>query len=158
MKKNGFTLIELLAVIALIAVLGAATITMFSKNTSFVSSEDLESKYRQIQRAAVVYVDLNESWLSEFTATNEIYVKLGELQNTNYVNVDTVNPKTGEKFPSSYLIKIYTAKDSSSNKPYVETCILKADNSCVANSEGKNTNCCSAAACGNLDSAGDCTG
>ncbi len=158
MKRNGFTLLELLAVIALIAILGATTITMFSKNTSFVSNEDLENKYKQIQRAAVVYVDLNESWLSSFTSNNEIYVKLGELQNTNYVSIDTKNPKTGEPFPNSYLIKIYIAKDTSTNKPYVETCILKADQSCVANSDGKNTDCCSAHVCGTLNDAGDCTG
>ena len=120
MNKNGFTLLEILAVVALIAIIGATTITLFSRSTIDSANEDLANKYKQIQQAAIVYVDLNESWLSAFTTNNEIYVKLGELQGTNYVSADIVNPITGEKFPSSYMVKIYKETDTETGQPYVK--------------------------------------
>lgn len=144
MKRNGFTLLELLAVLAMVAIIGVASISMFGRNVQDVSEDDLANKFKQIQQAAIIYVDLNESWLSSFTTNNEIYVRLGELQSTNYVAPDLVNPKTGENFPSGYLIKIYKAKGDN-NEPYVETCILAkngANNICIANADGYAKDCC----------------
>lgn len=142
--KNGFTLLELLAVIALIAFLGGITITMFSTSTDTSTEEDLANKYKEIQNAAVVYVDLNNSWLSSFTSGNEIYVRLGELQNNNYISGNMKNPIDGLDFPSHYLIKIYKVNPNTDGA-YVNTCIISNTGSkpeCIANSEGYPCECC----------------
>ena len=142
--KKGFTLLELLAVIAVIALVGAVTIKMFSSSTDTTAEEDLASKYKEIQAAAIVYVDLNESWLSSFTNGNEIYVKLGELQNTNFISNSIKNPINGENFPSDYLVKIYKVNPESDNS-YVNSCIISkvgTDTKCIANSDGYPCGCC----------------
>lgn len=144
MNKKGFTLLELLAVIAVIALLGGVTISMFSASTDTSSEEDLANKFKEIQEAAIVYVDLNDSWLSSFTNGNEIYVRLGELQNTNYISSGIKNPLTGEDFPSDYLIKIYKVNPTGDNS-YVNSCIISkvgSNTRCIANSDGYACECC----------------
>ena len=144
MKRNGFTLLELLAVLAMVAIIGVASISLFGRNVKDVSEDDLANKYKQIQQAAIIYVDLNESWLSSFTTNNEIYVRLGELQSTNYISPDLVNPKTGENFPSGYLVKIYKAT-AYSGEPFINSCIVAkngADTICIANADGFSNDCC----------------
>ncbi len=142
--KKGFTLLELLAVIAVIALIGGVSISMFSTSTDTSSEEDLANKFKEIQEAAIVYVDLNDSWLSSFTNGNEIYVRLGELQNTNYISGNIKDPLTGTDFPSDYLIKIYKVNPEESNS-YVDSCIISkvgSDTKCIANSDGYACECC----------------
>ena len=144
--KNGFTLIELIAVIALMALAGIASVSLFSSGDDADLEEDLRNKYVQIQTAAVVFVDLNDSWLNSFTNSNEIYVKLGELQNNNYVSKSMTNPLTNETFPSTYLIKVFKtmAEEGNENTTYVDTCIVSntlGDTICIANSKGESCSC-----------------
>lgn len=153
--KNGFTLMELLAVIVVMALIGTASVIFFSASNDSQDQEDLRNKYIQIQDAAKVYVDLNESWLSSFSTGNEIYVRLGELQSTNYFSNAIKNPIDGKDFPSSYLIKIYkTSLDGTENTSYVDSCIIQrigSNTKCIANSEGNPCGCCDLPSQGDLN-------
>ena len=92
--KKGFTLLELLVVIAIMALVGVASVSMFTAGNDEADEEDLENKYMEVQQAALVFVDLNDSWLSSFTSSGEIYVRLGEIQNENYISEQLINPVT----------------------------------------------------------------
>lgn len=151
MNKKGFTLIELLVILAVMAIAGVASLVLFSTSNENADKEELKNKYMEIQKAAVVYVDLNNSWLSSFTSGNEIYVKLGELQNTNYLSRNINNPVTGEKFPGSYLIKIFkTTFDGNESTSFIDTCIISREGEntrCIADSDGNSCECCENCKC-----------
>ncbi len=145
--KNGFTLLELLVVIAIMAVVGVASVTMFTSGNDEADEEDLVNKYMEVQQAALVFVDLNDSWLSSFTTSGDIYVRLGEIQNENYLSEKLINPVTGDEFPSSYLVKIYKAymTPGNSNTEYVNSCIISnqgGNTKCISNNKGKACGCC----------------
>lgn len=146
--KKGFTLLELLAVLAILAFLGVSSVILFSKNNEDINLEDLKNKYKEIQNAAILYIDLNDSWLSTFTENGEAFIKLGILQNENYISKTMKNPVNGETFPSNYLVKVYIKNNGNSDlsKQYVDTCIIsyQSDNNikCIANREGNACGCC----------------
>lgn len=143
--KNGFTLIELLAVLAIMAIAGAASVVLFSSNNDTADLDELKNKYIQIQDAAITYVDLNNAWLESFTSSNGIYVRITELQNANYISKKLTNPLTGKAFPSSYTVYIYkTSEDGSEEKEFVDTCIISNQGNntdCIANSKGESCEC-----------------
>ena len=84
--KKGFTLIELLIVIVIIAVVTVGATISFSNVNRDTAKENLKDNYVAIQRAASMYIDLNDSWLTQFANRREIFVRLSELKNTNYIS------------------------------------------------------------------------
>ncbi len=146
--KKGFTLMELLVVIVIISVVTVSATISFMNIDNDTTNKDLKSKYVEIQRAASMYIDLNDSWLTQFAEKREMFIKLSELKNTNYVSADIVNPVTNEEIPGNYSIKIYiNSKDAVSE--YVDTCIVDITSSggkevvkCIANSSGDSCGCC----------------
>ncbi len=141
--KNGFTLMELLVVIVITATISAGSAVLFSRSNDESNKEDLKGRYREMQRAANVYIDLNDSWRNTLNENRQVSVKLGELESTNYVDKDFQNPVTKEKFPSSYLIKFYIA--SSGDNEYLDSCVISNSGGqevCIANSRGEACECC----------------
>ncbi len=141
--KNGFTLMELLVVIVLTAMISAGSAMIFSKSNSDTNEEDLRGKYREMQRSANIYVDLNDSWRNSLNEDRKISIKLGELQASNYVDKNFKNSVTNEAFPSSYIIKLYIA--SAGDNEYLDSCVVRYSNGqevCIANSKGYACECC----------------
>ena len=136
--KKGFTLIELLVVIVIIGVISASAVVSFSNIDNETSKKDLASKYREIQRSASVYIDLNDEWLDQFMSRKEIYIKLNELKNSNYIKQDLINPVTNEEISSSYSVKLFI--DTKDDMEFVNSCIVNVINdsniTCIANSNG----------------------
>ncbi len=138
--KKGFTLIELLVVLVLISVIGASAIILFSTGNKDLNEEDLRNKYKEMQTSAIMYIDLNEAKLTEFTTSNSVEIGIVELQNQNYISSKMYNPVTKEVFPSNYIIKVYK-----NNNGYVDSCIITKDETntkCVANNDGYACGCC----------------
>ena len=144
--KKGFTLMELLLVLAILSVVGVASILLFSEENDEIEMEELRNKYKEIQKAAILYVDLNNSWLSSFTTNGEIYVRLGELQNENYVSKKIINPVNNTEFSSNYMVKIYkTSLIENDKNAYVNSCIVEMNagqTKCISNSDGYACGCC----------------
>lgn len=141
--KKGFTLVELLVVLAFVALIGAGAIVAYEQSTITMKEDELVNTYLNIQRAAVLYMDLDDTSVKYFEETNELYVKLVDLKNMNFVSKKIKNPKDNTELPDSYIVKIYVA-DKNENK-FLDTCILNQIdnlNICVANSDGENSNCC----------------
>ncbi len=144
--KKGFTLMELIVVLAIVAVLGVSSVILFSRENDEMEVEELRNKYKEIQKAATLYVDLNDSWLSSFATNGEIFVRLGELQNENYVSKKIINPVDNTEFSSNYMVKIYkTSLIENDPNAYVNSCIVEINGGqtkCIANSEGYACGCC----------------
>ena len=141
--KNGFTLVELLVVIVITVTISTGSAMLFGKSNTDTNEEDLRGKYREMQRAAIIYTDLNDSWRNTLNETGEVSVKLGELQSTNYVSKDFSNTVTKEIFPSNYIIRLYIA--SSGDNQYLDSCVVRYSGGqeiCIANSRGYNCGCC----------------
>lgn len=143
MKNDGFTLIELLVVLVLTAVISTGSAMIFSKSNSDTNEEDLRGKYREIQRAANIYIDLNDSWRMTLNENRSVSIKLGELKSSNYVAKNFKNSVTKEEFPNNYIVKLYIA--SNGDNEYLDSCIVRYSNGqevCVANSKGNACECC----------------
>ena len=141
--KNGFTLMELLVVIVITAVIATGSAMIFNKSNSDTNEEDLRGKYREIQRAANIYIDLNDSWRTTLNENRKVSIKLGELQSSNYVAKNFKNTVTNQVFPSNYIVKLYIA--SSGDNEYLDSCVVRYSNGkeiCVANSKGYACECC----------------
>lgn len=121
--KKGFTLMELLVVIVIVSVISVSSVLAFGNIDDSTAIKDRINVYKNIQRSAKLYVDLNNSWLNQFRAKGFMYIGIMELKNSNYVDIEVEDPVTGEEIPSNYIIKIYTAKDSD-NMEYIDTCII----------------------------------
>lgn len=124
--KNGFTLMELLVVIVIVSVISVSSVLAFGNIDDSTAIKDRINMYKDIQRSAVLYIDLNNSWLNQFRERGYMYVDINELMNSNYVEIEKEDPVTGEPLPSSYLVKIYTAYDGegTNGNQYIDTCIL----------------------------------
>ena len=141
--KNGFTLVELLIVIVITVTVSAGSAMLFGKSNSDTNEEDLRGRYREIQRSAIIYTDLNDSYRKTLNEGKEVYVKLGELQSSNFVDKNFSNTVTKEAFPKNYIVKIYVA--SSGDNEYLDSCVLRYSNGqeiCIANSRGYSCGCC----------------
>ena len=160
MNKKGFTLMELLAVIIILAIVSVSATISFGNIDTTTSTKELQNRYIEIQRAASLYVDLNdnETYLDELTdRTRECLnndpsscitrVSVGTLKANNYIN-DLSNPVTGDDIPLSSIVVLYVSEPKSVNDvTHVNTCILSSKNSddgtyseineCVANSKGE---------------------
>ncbi|MBR2138442.1 MAG: type II secretion system protein [Bacilli bacterium] len=131
--KKGFTLLELLVVIAIMAVVTISATISFGGINDDTEAKELKNKYKEIQRSAIVFLDLNDSWLNQFNEKGFINIKIQELVNSNYVT-DLQNPVTKEQISTDYTVKIFI-KNPSSN-PYVDSCIISGT-TCIANSDGE---------------------
>ena len=148
--KKGFTLIELLIVVVIIAVVTVGATISFSNVNRDTAKENLKDNYVAIQRAASMYIDLNDSWLTQFANRREIFVRLSELKNTNYISKELMDPVKNEEIPSNYTVKLYIAsQNGAKEKEYVDSCIVDitvvGDDEivkCIANSNGDACGCC----------------
>ena len=123
--KKGFSLMELLVVMVIISVISISSSLVFGNINDDSAETDRMNIYKDMQRAALLYLDLNDSSLSQFRDTSnsgKILISLNNLKNLNYVDLELIDPVTNEEFPS-YFIAIYTQKDHM-GKDYVNTCIL----------------------------------
>ncbi len=143
--KNGFTLMELLAVIVITVAISTGSVLLFSRSNKDSNEEELRGKYREMQRAANIYVDLNDSWRASLNENREATIRLKELQSMNYIDKNFKNNVTNELFPSNYVVKLYIA--SYGDNEYIDSCVIKYSGSrevCVANSKGYECECCDA--------------
>lgn len=141
--KNGFTLVELLVVIVITVTVSTGSAMLFGKSNAVTNEEDLRGKYREMQRAAIIYTDLNDGWRKTLNEQRSVSVRLGELMNTNYVDKNFSNTVTKETFPKNYIIKLYIA--SSGDNEYLDSCVVRYSNGqeiCIANSRGYDCGCC----------------
>jgi len=152
MNKKGFTLIELLIVLAIVSIASAGSILVFDRADSEGSRKELKDTYVRIQRAAKIYLDMNDSWRNQFNSKGYIYLKISELQNENFLEKDLINPVDLEEIDSQNLIYIYV-KDN-----IVDSCIVTSSSVCVSNANGDACDCCMRAdatigqtKCGNLE-------
>lgn len=180
--KNGFTLMELLVVIVIVAVISVSSVLVFGNIDDSTALTDRKNLYKDIQRTALLYIDLDDKSLYQFRESGQMHVTIAELQEDDYLE-ELKDPVTGDIIPPNYLIKIYTANRDGYD--YIDTCILNnseynsavycddemplctqaeiddclADpnnpdkcncysteicdfKACIANSDGKPTNCC----------------
>lgn len=141
--KKGFTLMELLVVILIISVVSTSSVIMFGNINDDAKKIERENLYKNIQRSALMYLDLNEDWTKQFVKDGEIYISINELKGLNYVNVDTKDPVTKKEIPSNYFVKLYL--DDYENPKSVGSCILEPNGEhpkCIAESDGKKTYDC----------------
>ena len=138
MNNKGFSLIELLLVLALVATVSISSILVFNETSKTTKEQRIISTYLDIQRAAKIYLDLNDAWSNEFNANDEVYVTIGELTSKNYVNHSFGKSVQELNIPSSYLVKVYITDNGNG---YVDTCIIdiKDDDSeqCISDSDGE---------------------
>ena len=149
MNKKGFTLIELLIVLAIVAVASAGSILVFDRADAENSKKKLKDTYIRIQRAATVYLEMNDSWRNQFNEKGYIYLKINELQNENFLEQDLIDDTTFSEINSNNLILVYmdnkteTIGGKTVNFEYVGTCVVSNDaaSKCIANSSGDSCNC-----------------
>ena len=149
--KKGFTLMELLVVIAIISVVSISATISFSTIDNDTSAIELENKYKDIIRAAIIYADLNDSVMQSLTTQVKVgndykyknaYLKLYNLVEENYVSSDLSNPVTGEDISTNDTIVLYI--DEIEGIEFLNACIIDikevgggVDVSCVSNRFGK---------------------
>jgi len=136
--KKGFTLMELLVVITIISVISVSATISFSKIDNDTSTIELEKKYKDIIRAAIIYADLNDSVMQSLVSKNKAYLKLYNLVEENYVSSDLSNPVTGEDISTNDTVVLYI--DESNGFSFLNACIIDikevgggVDVSCVSN-------------------------
>ena len=144
MNEKGFTLIELLVVLAIISIASAGSILVFDRADNENNKKELKNMYARIQRAAVSYLDMSDSWRSQFNDKEYIFLKINELQNENFVEQELINSTDFEEIDNNSLIYVYIDKR---NEEKVDTCIVKLDLDntklvCIANADGDECNCC----------------
>ena len=88
MNKKGFTLMELLAVILILAVVSVSSTIAFGNIDDTTAKTELKNKYIEIQRAASLYVDLNDDqpYIHEFSNKGITRITVNELKNNNYIS------------------------------------------------------------------------
>ncbi len=147
MNKKGFTLVELLIVLAIVSVASAGSILVFDRADSENNRKELKNTYVRIQRAAQIYLYMNDSWRNQFNSKGYMYLKIGELQNENFIETELIDPRDLEEIDSKNLIYVYIKDDKS-----VDSCILSPGEmkGCVANSDGDPCDCCLGANSENL--------
>lgn len=142
--KNGFTLIELLIVITLVATISVSSMIIFDQTQATTNEEKLVKTYLDIQRAASLYIDLNDSYLKEFREEKTISVKLDTLQSNSYLKKTISNPVTKEDLSPNYMVKLYVA--GTGDLEYLDSCVIDYDTNgnviCLANSKGESCGCC----------------
>lgn len=148
--KKGFTLMELLFVVVIVSVISISSVVVFGNIDDSTAIKDRMNTYVDIQRGAVLYIDLNDYWLAQFKENKEIKIELSELKNSNYIDIDIQDPVTNKEIPSNYMVQIYTAEDPYGNE-YIDTCIVSKtellDARCNPSSSSYNKVQCQIKAC-----------
>ncbi len=164
MNKNGFTLIELLVVLSIVAIATIGSILAFEQTNADSSKQELKDTYLKVQRAAQVYLDINDSWRNQFNEKGVVFLRISELKSGNYVDSDLYDPTTFEGIPNNYVVITYidsqnenhisqytasntdsTIQTSTRSYDIVDTCIVEMDGSdqkCISNSNGDPCECC----------------
>lgn len=142
MNKKGFTLVELMAVLIIISVVSVSSIITFGQINKDTSKNELANTYKEIQRSAILYLDLNDVWLNSFVSEKNIDIKLFELKNWNYISEDVKDSVNDKKISDNYIVKIYVAGEG--KNVYTNTCIYENKmingvqrSVCVADQNGK---------------------
>ena len=165
--KKGFSLMELLVVMAIVSVISVSSGIMFGNINDDSAETDRMNIYKDMQRAALLHLDLNNAALSQFRNAEfngTFTIGLETLMNHNYVDIELIDPVTNERFPN-YFVVIYTEKDYD-GKDFINTCVLDNVNYlkkgcdqwekyydsfgqcvnmpgvCIANSRGEAKDCC----------------
>ena len=107
MNKKGFTLIELMVVIVILAVVSTSTIVIFDQTDKTTADNELRETYKSLQRNAILFMDLTDSWRNQLNSNDYIFIKLNELENQNFVDAGIADPTTYDEIPRDYVIKIY---------------------------------------------------
>lgn len=149
MNKKGFTLIELMVVIVILAVVSTSTIVIFDQTDKTTADNELRETYKSLQRNAILFMDLTDSWRNQLNSNDYIFIKLNELENQNFVDAGIADPTTYDEIPRDYVIKIYIDESvvDGVDKTRIDSCVLdmtksEANPKCIANSEGYACNCC----------------
>lgn len=153
MNKKGFTMIELLSVLALVAIISVSAVIVFDETSQNTNKKDLKNKYEEIQRSSILFLDMNDSWISDFNENGSIYLRLGELQSKNYITTSLRDPVEKTDIPSTYMVKIWI-KDPDKDTKHVTSaivCVNGTKEHCVANRKGEYNKI-------EFDSSGKCTG
>lgn len=142
MNKKGFTLIELMAVLIIVSIVSVSSIIAFNQIDKDTSKNELENTYKEIQRSAILYLDLNDVWLKSFVSEKNIDIKLVELKNWNYISDDIKDSVNDKEISDNYIVRIYVSGEE--KNIYTNTCIYEnktIDNVqksvCVADENGK---------------------
>lgn len=124
--KNGFTLMELLVVIVIVSVISVGSVLAFGNIDDSTAIKDRKNIYKDIQRSAILYVDLDNTILNDFREIGQTHVKLISLIDAGYIKEDIEDPVTGDPISKDYWIKIYIAHDKIgvNGNEYIDTCIL----------------------------------
>ena len=120
--KNGFTLMELLVVIVIVSVISVSSVLAFGNIDDSTAIKDRINLYKDIQRKAILYADLDNGRLNDFRTDGVMNVTINTLIDDEYINADLEDPVTGDVIPGNYFVKVYIANDGTSE--YVDTCIL----------------------------------
>lgn len=94
--NKAFTLIELLAVMVILALLALIAIPSVSKQMENSKDSLYNTQISNIKEAAVTWGADNIFKLPE--GDKCITLTLGYLKDLGYIDINVVNPKTGEKF------------------------------------------------------------
>ena len=136
MNKSGFTLIELLVVLAIVSIASAGSILVFDRADAENTKKEIKTNYVKIQRAALTYLEMDDSWRSQFNTKGYMYISINELENDNFIDKDVI---TASKIQGENYVLAYIANDS------VDTCIVRKNQlgfECVANAYGYAYDCC----------------
>jgi prepilin-type N-terminal cleavage/methylation domain-containing protein len=136
MNRNGFTLIELLVVLAIVSIASAGSILVFDRADAENNKKDIKTNYVKIQRAAMTYLEMDDSWRSQFNTKGYMYININELQNDNYIDEDVIiaSKLKGENYVFAYI-----------DGDAVDTCIVNSTElgfQCVSNAYGYAYDCC----------------
>jgi len=134
MNNKGFSLIELLLVIAILVTVTVSSTIIFNETTNTFKNQKISNAYLDIQRAAKIYIDLNESFNNELNTERVAHVQIGELVNKNYLNNSFDDPYSELGINYSDYVKIYIT--NLANGGYIDSCVVNADGKCKADSDG----------------------
>lgn len=113
MKHKGFTLIELLGVIVLLGVLALIAVPAIDKSLNSSKDNLEDTQESQIIKGAKDYYAEHLSELPQAegaSASKTITVK--KLQEQGYLPLNITNPKTGELYPDTTLVRVTKNKEN----------------------------------------------
>lgn len=125
--KKGFTLIEVLFVVVIMSVVAISTSILFTEVIKDNSTDRLSQVYFDVQRAAKLYVDINDSYRTALSEKKYVNISLNELSAKGYMESDVLNPVTKTIFPKNTLVRVYVRNDGDSTGDYISSCIDVTD-------------------------------
>lgn len=112
MKNNkGFTLTELLVVIVILLSVTSGTIFGLQKIQNNSEEKRLKELIKEIEMAADIYINSHPAYMEDLLNTNEKKcIRLYVLQREGLVDINLVNPVTGQNIPANLCV--YSEKDA----------------------------------------------